>query len=83
MVSIQSVTEEKEMPKSEKTAKPKFQMVNRDDTGEKTDDEGKVVINIFLREGSHAKKGNLIKSITIKDARVSDVYEHVKASFGG
>lgn len=71
-------------PKSKKSNKPKFQRATPRRDAESTDDVGKVFVKIDLecpeRGGHRHKKGNIIRTITIKDAKVSDVADAIDAA---
>ncbi len=47
------------------------------DVSEKTDKEGKVIVFIAMRNGQKYLKGNITKTITVHDAKVSEVFEAI------
>lgn len=49
----------------------------------KPDETGTVVVSVCLKQGGKIVKGNLTKSVSIKNARVSDVFGDIhKCLFG-
>ena len=61
------------MPKATKRKYDLSQKVVSD----REDDVGKIQITIILKEGQTNKKGNLTKTITLQEGRVSEVYEDI------